>query len=96
MYDNPLAAWTRTGMDAWSLGIDASTVVGLRMLKFAAGDQTAIAESRLMVAEKMMTAFELQLKLMRNPLSLAMLQRTQQTLQHYGVKVASNRRRLAR
>jgi len=50
MYDNPFAAWTRAGMDAWSLGIDASAVVGLRMLKLTAGDQAAIAESRLMVA----------------------------------------------
>jgi len=96
MYNNPFAAWTRTGIDAWSLSIDASAVVGLRMLKLAAGDQAAIAESRLRVAEKVTAAFELQLKLMRNPLSLSMLQRTQQTLRHYGGKVASNRRRPAR
>lgn len=96
MYDNPYAAWTRAGMDAWSLGVDVSAVVGLRMLKLAAGDRAAIGQSRLMVAEKTTAALELQVELMRKPFTLTMLQGTQQALRHYQCKVAGNRRRLAR
>jgi hypothetical protein len=45
--------WTSLAFDSWSLGLEASTVIGLRMMKLAAGGAAAQTEAKLMVGEKM-------------------------------------------
>jgi hypothetical protein len=36
--------WLRVTMDAWALGFEASSVIGLRMMKLAAGGPAAEVE----------------------------------------------------
>ena len=45
MRGNP---WIKLTMDTWSLGIEASSVIGLRTLKMAAGGPAAQTEAALM------------------------------------------------
>jgi hypothetical protein len=44
--------WVRLGVDAWSLGVEASSVIALRTLKIAAGVVAAEVEARRLVCEK--------------------------------------------
>ena len=94
MYGKLYSAWFHAGIDAWSLSMEASAVIGMRMAKMAAGGDAARAEGQLMVSEKISAAFELQAKLARAPLSTSPLSGTQAALRHYRRKVARNRRRL--
>ena len=96
MYGKLYGAWLKAGMDAWSLGTEASMVIGLRMAKVAAGGQTAAKETDLMISEKMHAAWELQAKLMMAPLGMTPLGATRTALSHYRRKVGANRRRLSR
>ncbi len=45
-------SWLRIWADAWSLGVEASCVVGLRAMKIGAGGTAAEKEARRMVSEK--------------------------------------------
>jgi hypothetical protein len=63
--------WVRFGFDAWSLEIEASSVIGLRALKIAAGGAAADAESRLMLREKLETGWDLQTKTLTGALGYA-------------------------
>ena len=92
MYGRAYGAWLRAGMAAWSRGGEASAGVALRTAKLAAGGPTAAREAKLMVAEKVRAAAELQLTL----LGATPLGGTERALRHYRGKVAANRRRLAR
>ena len=49
-------AWLRIGTDAMVLGLEASSVIGLRSLKIAQGGPRAEAEAKRMVAEKLEAA----------------------------------------
>ena len=42
-------SWASLGFDAWLLGMEASSVIGLRTLKIAAGGDAAHHEADLMV-----------------------------------------------
>jgi len=44
--------WFRIGLNAWLLGIEASSVIVSRALKIAAGGTAAEAEGRRMLSEK--------------------------------------------
>ena len=92
MYSKAYGAWLRAGMDAWSLGLEASAVVALRTAKLAAGGEAASREAELMVAEKVRAAAELQLAL----IGATPLGGPKKALRHYRGKVAANRRRLSR
>lgn len=46
------STWFRIGLGAWSLGVEASLVVGLRTMTLAMGGAAARAEANRMVAEK--------------------------------------------
>ena len=48
----PRNPWFRAGFYAWSLGLEASSVIALRTLKIAIGGPAAEAETRRMVSEK--------------------------------------------
>lgn len=88
--------WVRIGMDAWSLGLEASSVIGLRAMRLAAGGAAADAECRRMVAEKIDAGLELQAKAFSGALGVSAAGVAARTLSHYRRKVRSNRRRLAK
>jgi hypothetical protein len=87
--------WVRIGFDAWSLGLEASSVIGLRALKIAAGGPAAEAETRRMFVEKIEAGWAIQGKALTGALGLTPHSATMRTLAHYRRKVRSNQRRLA-
>lgn len=89
-------AWLRAGIDAWSLGLDASAVIGLRMMKIAGGGETGSAEALLMISEKIKAAIDLQGVLVSRGLAASPLVVAKESLRFYHRKVAANRRRLGR
>ena len=94
MYKWPYGDWVGAGMDAWALGIEASAVIGLRTARMATGGVDVAEEARLMVSEKMLAAFELQVALVTGRLGDDPLTGTRKTLRHYRRKVKANRKRL--
>lgn len=88
--------WTGIVWDAWAMGLEASSVIGLRTMKIAAGGSAADAEIRLMVREKVTAAMTLPMlamtgKLGGNPTAVAA-----RSLTHLRKKVRANRRRLSK
>lgn len=88
--------WMTLGWDAWNLGLEASSVIGLRTLKIAAGGPAAQAETEAMIREKIEATFALQAKAMTGALGLTPAGIAARTLSHYRRKVRANRRRLSR
>ncbi len=86
--------WVCIGFDAWSLALEASSVIGLRLTKIAAGGPAAQEETRLMFREKFEAGWVIQGKAMTGALGLTPQSATSLTLAHYRAKVRSNRRRL--
>ncbi len=95
MMQSPYAAWASAGFDAWTLGMDASAVIGLRLARIAVGDAEAGREAQLMVTEKLEAALEMQADLMTGRFGSTPLSGTQGLLRHYGRKVRANKRRLS-
>lgn len=96
MNDKDYGAWMRAGIDAWSLGVESSLVVGLRMAKFATGGDPLGHEARRMVSEKVESAIELQTALVTGALGTTPLAQAGGVMRHYKRKVSANRRRLGR
>jgi hypothetical protein len=90
MRTNP---WIKIGFDAWWLAVEASSVIGLRALKLAAGGASAAAESRRMVSEKIAAGLTLAGKL---GVSRPGPRATAKTLSHYRRRVRANRKRLSK
>jgi hypothetical protein len=84
------------GLQAWSLGLEAAAVVGMRVLKASAGGAAADAEARRMVAEKIAAAADLQRMAMSGALGSTSSAVASKTLAHYRRKVRANLRRLSR
>ena len=82
--------------DAWSLGIEASAVIGLRTLRIAGGGDPDGVEARRMVSEKIEAAMALQTLAFSGALGLTAVSATSGALKHYRRKVRANRRRLQR
>ena len=82
-------------LDAMRLGMEAQSVIALRMLKVAAGGAAADVEMRRMIAEKVGAAAELQTKAAIALMSGGSLT-PQATISHYRRKVRANRRRLSK
>ena len=82
------------GWDAWMLGLDATAVVGLRLMKLAAFDAESAAETQKMVTEKVAAAMELQVLAITGALGRSPTKVIARSLRHYGPKVRANRRRL--
>jgi hypothetical protein len=93
MFRNP---WFRFAVNAWSLGIDASSVIALRTLKIAAGGVAAEVEACRMVSEKIETGLALQALALSGGLGLTAPSAATKMLTHYRRKVRANRRRLAK
>ncbi len=88
--------WLGLTWGAWALGIEASSVVGLRMLKLSTGGPVAAAEARRMVMEKLETAAELQALAATGALGSTPASAARKTMSHYRRKVRANRRRLSK
>jgi hypothetical protein len=86
--------WIGLGFNAWALGLEASTVIGLRTLKIAAGGEAGAAEAELMVREKIKAGAELQALALTGGLGFTPPRAARKTLAHYRRKVRANRRRL--
>jgi hypothetical protein len=86
--------WVRAGFAAWSLGIEASTVIMLRTMKIAAGGAAGESEARRMVSEKIEAGLDLQTMALTGGLGFTPESATNKTLAHYRRKVRANRRRL--
>ena len=88
--------WIGLGLDAWMLGLEASSVIGLRTLKLAAGGADAHNEATRMVQEKIEAGLAWQTKAMSGGLGLTPASATAGTLTHFRRKVRANQRRLSR
>ena len=88
--------WTDLAFDAWSLGMEASAVIGLRMMKLAAGGAAAQAEAQLMVGEKVAAGLALPMLAMSGRLGATGPAIAAGSLAHLRRKVRANRRRLAK
>jgi hypothetical protein len=92
----PRNPWIGLGWDAWTLGLEASSVIGLRTLKMAAGGEAATVEANRMVQEKVEAGLALQTKFMTGGLGLTPASAAAKTMSHYRRKVRANQRRLTR
>jgi hypothetical protein len=89
--------WLRLGIEAWRLGLEASSVVALRSVKLAtASGSVAQAEARRMVDEKIEAALALQAQALSGRLGITPRGAAAKTLAHYRRRVRANKRRLAK
>src|SRR6516164_7812233 len=89
-------AWLELWANACSLGFEASSVIGLRAMKLAAGGKAASAEAQRMVREKIEASLALQSKALSGGLGTTALGAAAKTLDHYQQKVRANQTRLAK
>ena len=87
--------WIGIGVNAWALGVEASSVIVIRTLKIAQGGSAGTAESERMVQEKMDAAAELQRLALTGGLGLTPATAAKKTVAHYRRKVRANQRRLS-
>jgi hypothetical protein len=88
--------WITLSLNAFQLGIEAQGVIGLRLMKIAAGDAAALAESQLMVTEKVEAALIANTHLAVGLMTGSGLSGARKAQAHYRRAVRANRRRLAR
>ena len=88
------ATWLKLGIDAWTLGMQASQVMALRTARIAEGGPAAGMEAWLMLTEKWQAAIEIQADLLSRGANASPATSTRRTLTHYKRKVAANGRRL--
>lgn len=87
-------SWMSLAIDGWSCGLEAATVVGLRMVRLSAGGAAAADEAERMVREKLEAAAELHRLALTGALGNTPRSASAKTLRHYRAKVRANRRRL--
>ena len=87
--------WASLSFKAWALGLEASSVIALRMLKIAAGGGAAETEAKRMVSEKLSAGLELQSCALRGGLGVTPHGAAEKSLAHYRRKVRANRKRLS-
>ena len=90
------SSWLAIWADACSLGLEASSVIGLRTIKLAVGGKAATTEAQRMVNEKIEASLALQAKALRGGLGTTALGTAAKTLDHYRKKVRANQRRLTK
>ncbi len=91
---SPRDSWFGVWLDALSLGLEASSVVGLRLLTIAAGGAAGFAEAHRMISEKIEVNLTLQVKAVTGGLGITALSAAAGTLDHYRQEVLANRSRL--
>ncbi len=89
-------SWLLVWANACSLGFEASSVIGLRTMKLAAGGKAAAKEAQKMIREKIETGLTLQGKALRGDLGATALGAAAKSLDLYRQKVRANRTRLAK
>ena len=89
-------SWFGLAFNTFQLGLEAQTVVGLRLAKIAQGDPAAWGEAHLMVAEKAQSMAELQARVLLSALAGGPALTPRAAVAHYRKKVRANRRRLSR
>ena len=87
-------SWLGLSIDAWWLGVESATVIGLRSIKLASGGADANAEASRMVNEKIATTIEIQTAIMTGQLGTDPLIAGRSVVKRYTRKVSANRRRL--
>ena len=88
--------WTSLAFDAWALSMEASSVIGLRMLRLAAGGPEAQSEAQRKIGEKVAAGMALPMLAMTGQLGASPPAIAKGALKHLRGKVRANRRRLAR
>ena len=88
--------WLTLGLDAWALGWEASSVIGMRMMTFAAGGAAASKEAELMVSEKLAALAELNLRAMTGGLGATPAAAAGSAMRHMSRKVRANAKRLSK
>jgi hypothetical protein len=88
--------WLHACFDAWSLGIEATSVVALRSMKLAAGGVASEVEAARMVSEKVNAGLALQMLAVTGGLGTTPHGVARKTLAHYRRKVRANIRRLTK
>ncbi|HKT78269.1 MAG TPA: hypothetical protein VJQ78_16170 [Sphingobium sp.] len=83
-------------IDSWRLGMEAWTVIGLRVPRLLTGDPAAMAEAQRMVVEKIEAAGQLQWRAMTGTLGATPQAAMTASVAHYRKAVRKNRRRLGR
>ncbi|WP_235523386.1 hypothetical protein [Sphingobium sp. Leaf26] len=81
--------------DCWSLGLEACSVIGMRLPRLMTGNAAALAEAQLMVSEKMEAVATLQWKMMTGGLGTSGPAMLDASLAHYRKAVRKNKHRLA-
>lgn len=89
-------SWLQIWVDTWTLGFEASSVIGLRAVRMAGGGAAATIEAHRMVSEKIEASLALQGKALNGGLGITALSAAANTLEHYREKVRANQTRLAR
>jgi len=84
------------GFETWALGVEASTVIGMRLGRLAMLDADAMKESELMVREKVAALAQLQMKAMTGQLGASPQSAARKSVAHLRAAVRANRRRLGR
>lgn len=93
----PMIDWFGLSVSAARMSIDAQTVIGLRMMKLAAGGAHAEAEAVRMFSEKAAAMVEAQMDIARGLMTgRAQHLQPKRTLALYRRKVRANKRRLSR
>jgi len=90
------SSWLAVWADACSLGLEASSVIGLRAMKLANGGRDAATEAQRMVSEKIEASLELQAKALSGGLGTTALGAAAKTLGYYRKKVRANQTRLTK
>ena len=86
--------WFGVWLDALSLSLEASCVVGLRVLTIGTGGAKGLAEAQRMISEKIEVSLTLQVKAATGGLGNTALSAATGTLDYYREKVLANRSRL--
>jgi hypothetical protein len=89
-------AWFTLSRDTLMLGIEAQSVIGLRLMKAAMGGEAAHWEATLMVAEKAKAIVDVQMMLARSALSGQAHLGANRALALYRRRVQANQRRLGK
>lgn len=83
-------------MDSWQLGLEAWTVIGLRIPRLLTGNPAAALEAQRMIVEKIEAVGILQWRAMTGDLGASPDAAMRSSIAHYRKAVGRNRRRLAR
>jgi hypothetical protein len=88
------SSWLSLSMSAMQLGIEAQSVIALRMMKVSAGGAAAEAEVQRMISEKTEAALDAQLQIGRSAMSGRLDLAPARAIALYRRRVRANQRRL--